>query len=50
MSFLWGKMDAAMQKPFPALTHLQLTAPEDQDQRAPVLPGSLLSLCGVPYV
>jgi hypothetical protein len=40
--FLWGKMDAAMQKPFPDLTHLWLTGPEDEDKHAPVLPGSLL--------
>ena len=39
---LWEKMDAAMQKPFPSLTHLQLTGSKDQDQPAPVLPSSLL--------
>ncbi|KAI9451452.1 hypothetical protein BJY52DRAFT_1352066 [Lactarius psammicola] len=39
---LWGKMDAAMHQPFPSLTHLRLTGPKDQDERAPVLPRSLL--------
>jgi len=35
-------MDAAMQEPFPSLTHLRLTGPKDQDERAPLLPRSLL--------
>jgi hypothetical protein len=41
---LWGKMDAAMQRPFPDLTHLWLTGPgpKDLDQRAVLRSGSLL--------
>ena len=39
---LWEKLDAAMQEPFPALTHLSLTEPKDKDERAPVLPRKLL--------
>jgi hypothetical protein len=39
---LWEKLDAAMQEPFPALTHLSFTGPEGQDERAPVLPRKLL--------
>jgi hypothetical protein len=39
---LWEKLDAAMQEPFPALTHLSLSGPRDQDERVPVLPLKLL--------
>ena len=39
---LWEKLDAAMQKPFPALTHVCLTGPTNIDERAPVLPRELL--------
>jgi hypothetical protein len=39
---LWEKLDAAMRKPFPALTHVYLTGPTNQDERAPVLPRGLL--------
>ncbi|KAN0134720.1 hypothetical protein V8E53_007505, partial [Lactarius tabidus] len=39
---LWEKLDAAMQELFPALTHLSLTGPRDQDERVPVLPLKLL--------
>jgi hypothetical protein len=35
---LWETLDAAMQEPFPSLTHLSLTGPKDKDERAPVLP------------
>jgi hypothetical protein len=39
---LWEKLDAAMQEPFPALTHLSLTGSRVQDERVPVLPLKLL--------
>lgn len=39
---LWEKLNAAMQEPFPALTHLSLAGPRDQDERASVLPCKLL--------
>ncbi|KAN0134753.1 hypothetical protein V8E53_007538 [Lactarius tabidus] len=39
---LWEKLDAAMQEPFPALTHLSLIGPKDKSERAPVLPRKLM--------
>jgi hypothetical protein len=39
---LWEKLDAAMQEPFPSLTHLSLTGPKDKDERALALPRKLL--------
>ena len=39
---LWEKLDAAMQEPFPALTHLSLTGPKDIGELVPVLLRNLL--------